>query len=251
MTLSTGQLISEEENRLGRIVFSHPKGNSLTKDMMMGLAELIKDFGENSKISAIILESAGDSAFCGGASFDELRTLENEIAAEEFFLGFGHIILAMFRCPKPIVTLVQGKAVGGGLGLICASDYVLASKDASLRLSEAAIGIGPFVISPALERKMGNAHFAAMTYDTEWRDANWAKNLGIYQQVFQTNIELRNTGKKFALDLAAKPLAALSELKALFINDTENLTLDDFRRLAKHSAQLLFSDETQAFLQSQ
>jgi methylglutaconyl-CoA hydratase len=148
------------------------------------LAQEITDVSANSGIKVIVLRSAGEKAFCAGASFDEMKAVSDATSGREFFSGFAKVILAMAHAPQFVVTRVQGKVTGGGVGLVAASDYVLAVRGAALKLSELAVGLGPFVIGPAVERKVGRGPFAAMAIDADWRSAEWAERHGLYARLF-------------------------------------------------------------------
>ena len=176
---TSGTVSVSAANKIAAITFSHPKGNSLPGNLLRELAASIDDAGKDPGIRAIVLQSAGEKTFCAGASFDELVTLKTLDEGKAFFMGFARVILAMKNCPKCIVTRVRGKAVGGALGIIAASDHVLAHGSASVRLSELSLGIGPFVIAPALGRKIGLKALTELSVSTEWRDAGWAERCGL------------------------------------------------------------------------
>jgi methylglutaconyl-CoA hydratase len=179
------------ENGIGTIEFFHPQSNSLPGLILAELANAITKAGKDNAIKVIVLKSAGDKAFCAGASFDELVAINNEASGKQFFSGFANVINAARKCPKFIIGRVQGKAVGGGVGMAAATDYCFATQFAGAKLSELAIGIGPFVVGPAVERKIGTAAFSAMTINaTKWFEASWAREKGLYTEVFDTIVEM-------------------------------------------------------------
>lgn len=229
------------------VVFGHPKGNSLPSELLKKLSAAFSDNTGNNEIKAVCLSSEGDGTFCAGASFDELIAVKNEDEAKEFFGGFALVIKAMKNFDKPVVTKVQGKAVGGAVGIIAASDYVLASEQASIRLSELAIGIGPFVIAPVIERKAGIAVLSEMTIDTEWRDAYWACKKGFYAEVFETPGELENEVEKLLQKLAGYSIEALVEIKKMLWHGTESLDMMLDKR-AEISGRLVLSEFTKEYL---
>ena len=162
------------ENGIGTIEFSHHQSNSLPGNILDELSSTITKAGKDQNIKVIILKSSGERAFCAGASFDELVAIDTPENGKKFFSGFANVINAARKCPKFIIGRVQGKAVGGGVGMASATDYCFATKFASVKLSELAIGIGPFVVGPAVERKVGVSAFSAMTINaTNWFDAAW------------------------------------------------------------------------------
>jgi methylglutaconyl-CoA hydratase len=165
------------------VCFGHPKSNSLPASVLRDLAAEVTRLGTRDDVRVVVLRSYGTGAFCAGASFDELTAIRDEAAGKEFFMGFARVILAMTRCPRPIITRVQGKVVGGGVGIVAASDYAMAVDTASLRLSELAVGIGPFVVGPVIEYKMGSGAFAPMAIDAAWRDAQWGERHGLYARL--------------------------------------------------------------------
>ena len=231
-------------NGIGTIEFYHPQSNSLPGNILAKLATTITDAGNDKNIKVIILKSAGDRAFCAGASFDELIAIDNPEQGKKFFLGFANVINAARKCPKFILGRVQGKAVGGGVGMAAATDYCFATKYSSSKLSELAIGIGPFVVGPAVERKIGTSAFSAMTINaTKWFDANWSREKGLYTDVFDSVEELDDEIDKLASTLSKSNPEAMEKLKKIIWNGTE-----DWDRLldkrAESSGILVISDFT-------
>ncbi|WP_116125589.1 enoyl-CoA hydratase/isomerase family protein [Lewinella sp. IMCC34183] len=209
----TGSITTDLRAGFARIIFSHPAHNSLPSHLLAELVRHIDAAGENDAIRAILLRSEGEGSFCAGANLDELLALQEEDAARDFFMGFANVILAMRRCPKPVVVAVQGKAIGGGVGLAAAADYTLGCRAAEVRLSELAIAIGPFVILPALTRKMGVAAASELCLDTEWHDAKWAREKSLYQRIFAGPEELFREARLVMRRLATYSPAAARELK--------------------------------------
>ena len=174
-------------NEVGTIEFFHPQSNSLPENLLKKLTELIIESGEREDIRVVILKSGGDRAFCAGASFEELMAIKDVATGQEFFSGFANVINAARKCPKFIIGRIQGKAVGGGVGLVSATDYCFATQFASVKLSELSIGIGPFVVGPSIERKIGLSAFSQLTINaTKWQTAQWAKEKGLYSEIFDT-----------------------------------------------------------------
>lgn len=217
-----GYVQKEILNSVGVITFFHSKGNSLPGYLLSSMEHAINEFSENSEVQVILLKSDGDRAFCAGASFDELITIKDFDTAKNFFSGFGKVINAIRKASKFVVCRVHGKVVGGGLGLVSACDYVVALQSASVRLSEFSIGIGPFVISKAVERKIGKSAFVQMTIDTDWYDANWCLEKGLYNKVFSSTEELDKFLDNFLQVLIERSAKSQSELKKLFWEGTEN-----------------------------
>ena len=211
------------ENEIGFIEFFHPNRNSMPSDVLSLLEQTIIDAGKNDDVKVIILKSGGDRTFCAGASFNELIGIENETSGKRFFMGFANVINAMRKCPKLIIGRVQGKSVGGGVGLAAAADYCLATQYASIKLSELSIGIGPFVIEPAVSRKIGVTAMTQMTIDAEtFFSTEFAKDKGLYAEVFETVEDLDEAIKTLAEKLAGYNPEALIEMKKVFWKGTEN-----------------------------
>ena len=206
---------------IGAVTFQHPKGNSLPSALLAQLAREVTALSANSDVRVITMQSAGTGAFCAGASFDELTRIGNATDGTEFFSGFGRVILAMMRSPKFIVTSVQGRAAGGAVGLIAASDYTFAVKSASAKLSELAVGIGPFVVGPVIEKKIGLGPFSAMAVDADWRDAEWCERHGLYTRVCTDAADMQAQAAKLAGTLAASNPEAMAGLKKVFWEGTE------------------------------
>ncbi|MDO8368163.1 MAG: enoyl-CoA hydratase/isomerase family protein [Saprospiraceae bacterium] len=208
---------------VAHILFYHPNHNSLPSRLLSELAAAFTAAGENPESKIVVLRSVEHKTFCAGASFDELGSIQDFETSKAFFSGFGNVINAMRRCPKIIVGRVHGKAVGGGVGLAAATDICFASRWASVRLSELAVGFGPFVIGPAVERKVGPATFAQLSLTPdEWRTAEWAKNKGLFQESFETVEQLDAYLVHFNNSLCKSSPEALLELKKVFWEGTEN-----------------------------
>lgn len=217
-----GTIDVEIADGIATVTFFHPKKNSLPGKLLRKLASTIDDVGADDRARVAVLRSAGDGPFCAGASFDELLAVRDVAGAKNFFLGFAHVILAMKRCPKFIICRVQGKGVGGAVGLMAASDYVFAVDGASIKLSEFAIGIGPFVIGLPVERKIGKAAFAAMSIDADWRGAGWAESHGLYTKVVGSIPELDEAVASLAAELAGRSPAAAADIKRMTWSGTDD-----------------------------
>ena len=232
------------ENGIGTIEFFHPQSNSLPGHILAELANTITNTGKDESIKVIILKSVGERAFCAGASFDELVAIDTPKNGKKFFLGFANVINAARKCPKFIIGRVQGKAVGGGVGMASATDYCFATKFASAKLSELAIGIGPFVVGPAVERKIGASAFSAMTINaTKWFDANWAREKGLYTEVFDTTEEMDAEIEKLASTLSQSNPEAMEALKKIMWEGTDHWDTLLMER-AESSGKLVLSDFT-------
>jgi methylglutaconyl-CoA hydratase len=242
-SIEAGSVVSKTVNGVTTISFSHPKSNSLPARLLAELAASVHDAGLDQTTSVIVICSEGKGAFCAGASFDELKAVTDAAGGKKFFMGFARLIIEMIRCPKIIVTRVHGKAVGGGVGIIGASDYVLATRAASIRLSELAIGLGPFIVGPAIERKIGMGAFSAMTIDADWRDAEWAERHGLFAEVHKDIESLDASMSKRVADLTASNPEAMAKLKAVFWSGTDDwATLLESR--AEMSGTLVLSEFT-------
>ena len=238
------------ENNIGYITFFTPEHNAMPSPILKQLELAIKDAGKNDDIKVIVLKSGGERTFCAGASFTELVAINNLEEGKRFFSGFANVINAMRKCPKLIIGRVQGKAVGGGVGLASATDYCLATKFAAIKLSEISIGIGPFVIEPAVTRKMGQTAFSQMTIDAEsFFTAEYAKEKGLYANVFDTVEALDNAVDSLAAKLASYNPEALLELKRVLWEDTNEWCVSLLER-AEISGKLVLSDFTKKKLKS-
>ena len=219
--LETGVVHSAVVDGIATVRFGHPKSNSLPGALLTRLAGAIAELGADPAARVIVLQSEGSGPFCAGASFDELKAVGDAEAGRRFFWGFAQVILAMIRAPKFIVTRVQGKAAGGGVGLIAASDYAVAVTGAELKLSELALGLGPFVVGPAIERKIGLGAFSALAVDADWRSAAWGERHGLYAEVLDTPVALDTRVRDLGRKLAGFSPDAMRQLKATFWAGTE------------------------------
>jgi len=221
--IQNGSLYTSMQNNIATIEFGHPASNSFPSELLQRLTKELNLISKNDAISVIILKSEGEKTFCAGASFDELVAISNLEEGKQFFAGFANVINAMRTCGKIIIGRVQGKAVGGGVGIAAACDYVLATENASIKLSEFTIGIGPFVIAPAVKRKIGVAGLSELTLDaTSWQTAYWAKEKGLYAKVFETIKELDDEVVVLSSKLASYNTSALAEMKKVLWENTQN-----------------------------
>lgn len=233
-------------NELGiaTIEFGHPLSNSLPGKILQKLADTITLLGQNSEAKVIVLKSQGSKAFCAGASFDELISITDLETGKKFFSGFAKVINACRKSPKLIIGRVQGKAVGGGVGIAAAVDYCFATKHAEVKLSELAVGIGPFVVGPVIERKIGLSAMSQLAINaTEWRSADWAFKRGLFTDLFDNEAEMDAEINKLSKTLAGSNPEAMQKLKSIFWEGTEHWeTLLSER--AEISGTLVLSDFT-------
>lgn len=205
------------------IEFFHPQSNSLPGSLLEQLAQTIHGAGNDDDTKVIILRSAGEKVFCAGASFDELAAIQTHEEGLQFFSGFAHVINAMRKCPQFIIARIQGKCVGGGVGIAAAADYAIAREGADVKLSELAVGIGPFVVGPAVERKIGLASFSNLAIDaTMWRNADWAKRKGLYSELHATIEDMDEAIIRLADTLAHSSPQAMAAMKQMFWKGTEH-----------------------------
>ena len=236
-------------NNIATIEFFHPEQNSLPGNILALLAQTITEAGNAPEVKVIILKSGGDRTFCAGASFKELITINDAETGKIFFSGFANVINAMRKCPKFIIGRIQGKTVGGGVGIAAATDYCMATKFAAIKLSELNVGIGPFVVSPAIERKMGVSAMSQIAIDANnFYDAEWAKNKGLFANVYESIEEMDAAIEIFAQHLCIYNPEAMSEMKKIFWKGT-----DDWDHLlaerAAISGRLVLSDFTKKTLE--
>lgn len=218
-----GYIKSDYAQHITTITFYHPSHNSLPGNLLGELTAAINAAGRHEGTILVLLKSEGDRTYCAGASFDELVAIEDESTGKQFFSGFANVINAIRKCPKLVIGRVQGKAVGGGVGIASACDYCMATKYASVKLSELAVGIGPFVIGPAVERKVGLSAFSQMAINaTEWQTAAWAKEKGLFQEVFETIEQLDAYIESFMATLVTMNPAAMRMLKEVFWEGTDH-----------------------------
>ena len=238
----------EIKDGIGTIEFFHPQSNSLPSNILQKLAYTITEAGNNDEILVVILKSGGDRVFCAGASFDELMDIENEVQGKQFFSGFANVINAARECPKFIIGRVQGKAVGGGVGMSSATDYCFATQYASIKLSELAIGIGPFVVGPSIERKIGLSAFSQLTINaTMWQSAEWAKEKGLFAEVYETAEEMDAVIESLTEKLASSNPDSMRGLKEVMWEGTDHWDKLLIERAAM-SGKWVLSDFTQETL---
>ena len=239
-----GSVSFEIKEQVAYITFEHPSHNSLPSLLLAKLQQTITQLGEQNDVLLIVLQSGGDRTFCAGASFDELSAIQDFHTGKKFFLGFANVINAIRKCPKIVIGRVHGRSIGGGVGLSAACDYCIATKFATIKLSELAVGIGPFVIGPAVQRKMRLSAFSQLAINaTEWQTAEWARDRGLYQEVFDTVEQLDAYIAHFIVILKQSNPDALRLLKKVFWEGTDDWdALLDER--AGMSGMLVLSDFT-------
>lgn len=243
-----GYIKSEFHNGITRIEFYHPQSNSLPGKILEELASTIHGAGNDPETKLIILQSGGDKTFCGGASFEELAAIQNQEQGLQFFSGFAHVINMMRICPKFIIGRIQGKCVGGGVGIAAAVDYAIAVESAEIKLSELAIGIGPFVVGPAVERKIGLSAFSQLAIDaTMWRTSDWARRKGLFAEVHSTIENMDESIQRLAGSLVHSSPQAMAEMKKIFWKGTEHWDKLLIER-AGISGRLILSEESRTAL---
>ncbi len=241
--IESGRVQSETVDGVATITFSHPKSNSLPARLLAELAAGVTAAGADAAARVIVLRSEGDGAFCAGASFAELQSIADAAGGKRFFMGFVNLILAMIRAPKFVVTRVHGKAVGGGVGIVSASDYAIAVKGASLKLSELAVGLGPFIVGLPIQKKIGMGPFSAMSIDADWRSAKWGKRHGLYAEVHADVADLDAALDNRVQMLASSNPEAMAQLKRVFWEGTEDWG-QQLESRAAMSGTLVLSDFT-------
>ncbi len=239
-----GKVTRSTQGGVATISFFHPQSNSLPGTLLRTLAKEIEEAGKDDAANVIVLRSEGEKAFCAGASFDELVSIETFEQGKTFFSGFAMVINAMRKAPKFVIARVQGKAVGGGVGLASAADYTLAHESAAVKLSELAVGIGPFVVGPAVQRKIGVGAFTSLTINaTEWQSSGWAKQNGLYADTYATLEELDAALETLTSKLGKSNPEAMKMLKGIMWEGYENWDTLLFER-AEMSGKLVLSDFT-------
>ena len=246
--MEEGSVSASIEEGIGKIVFAHPKSNSLPSDLLNGLAAQIDRFAADSEVKVLLISSKGDKTFCAGASFDELLAVQNKEEGAAFFSGFAKVILAMKACPKFIIVKIQGKAIGGGVGLIAAADYSFALESASIKLSELSIGIGPFVIGAAVQRKIGLSAFSALSIQsTQWQSAQWAFDKNLYSAICLSQQEMDTAVNVLLKNLASSSLLAMKAIKEMLWEGTDHWPVLLHERAAI-SGELVLSPQTKEIL---
>jgi len=247
--IKEGYVKVEREHGIATIEFYHPQSNSLPGKILDALAKEIYSEGQNADTKVIILRSAGEKVFCAGASFDELAAIETEAEGLKFFSGFAHVINAMRTCGKIIIARVQGKCIGGGVGIAAAADYAIACEGAEVKLSELAVGIGPFVVGPAVERKIGLAAFSQLTIDaTMYRPANWARRKGLFAELHADAEGMDDSIVRLSTTLSKSSAEAMHEIKQVFWHGTEHWD-KLLKDRAAISGKLILSEASKQFIE--
>lgn len=247
--IKDGYVKVEKEHGITTIEFYHPQSNSLPGKILESLAQTIHSEGLNAETKVIILRSAGEKVFCSGASFDELQSIKTEAEGLAFFSGFAKVINAMRKAPQFIIARIQGKCIGGGVGLAAAADYAIAAEGADIKLSELAVGIGPFVVGPAVERKIGLTPFSHLTIDASmWRSSDWAKRKGLYAELHPEVDGMEESIERLAFTLSHSNPEAMHELKKIFWKGTENWD-ELLKERAAISGRLILSEYSKSFIE--
>lgn len=235
---------TETHKGITTIEFFHPQSNSLPYKILAELAKEIHFAGQDAETRVIVLRSAGDKAFCAGASFEELMAIENEEQGYRFFSGFAQVFNAIRKIPKLVIGRIHGRCVGGGVGIAAAVDYAIGCHHAEVKLSELAVGIGPFVVGPVIERKIGTAAFSALAIDaSNWRNADWAKRKGLFSEMHDSIENMDESIHRLSTTLSNANPEAMASLKQIFWKGTENWD-DLLRDRAAISGKLVLSNFT-------
>lgn len=245
-----GHVESSTNNGIATITFGHPQSNSLPGSLLQLLAKTIKSISDDPNVKVIILQSSGEKTFCAGASFDELVAIEDLETGLKFFSGFAMVINACRTSSKLIIGRVQGKAVGGGVGIASAVDYCFATKHAEVKLSELAVGIGPFVVGPAVQRKIGLSAMSELAINaSSWRSAEWAMQKGLFNEIFDNHEKMDEAIQALATKLSKSNPAAMLGLKKIFWEGTDDWDTLLINRAATSGA-LVLSDFTREAIQA-
>jgi methylglutaconyl-CoA hydratase len=246
--IKDGYVRTDTEHGITTIEFHHPQSNSLPGRLLEAMAQAIHSEGQNPATRVIILRSAGEKVFCSGASFDELSAIKNETEGLQFFSGFAKVINAMRKAPKFIIARIQGKCIGGGVGIAAAADYAIAVEGSDIKLSELAVGIGPFVVGPAVERKIGLSAFSQLSIDaTMWRSGDWARRKGLYAELHPDLEGMEDSVSRLSNALAHSNPEAIKEMKKAFWKGTEHWD-ELLRERAAISGRLILSDYSKDFI---
>ncbi len=247
--MNQGSITKNSNNFITTVTFQHPSSNAFPASLLQKLVATLNDLSQDDTVKMIVLKSDGSRAFCAGASFDELLAIKTQEEGTRFFSGFANVLNAMRLCSKPIIGRIQGKAVGGGVGIIAACDYTFATEQASVKLSELSIGIGPFVIAPAVERKIGTAAFSELSLSGEWHAANWALEKGLFTYTFKDIPEMDTALNSFAQKLANQSAEALCAIKKVLWENTDHWDTLLYKRAAM-SGKLVLSKTTKQILKN-
>ncbi|MBS1731529.1 MAG: enoyl-CoA hydratase/isomerase family protein [Bacteroidetes bacterium] len=246
--IAGGYITTSHEHGITTIEFFHPQSNSLPGAMLYAIALQIHAEGINERTKVIVLRSGGEKAFCAGASFDELMSIQNEAEGFQFFNGFAHLINDMRKCPKLIIARIHGKCVGGGVGLAAAADYAIAVEGADVKLSELGLGIGPFVVGPAVERKIGLSSFSQLAIDAAlWRPADWARRKGLYAELHNDVAGMDDSINRLSTTLSHYSPEAMKNIKDIFWKGTEHWD-DLLKERAKTSGRLILSEYSRNYI---
>ncbi len=247
--IKDGYVKTDREHGIVTIEFYHPQSNSMPGKLLEALAQAIHAEGINIDTKVIILKSAGDKVFCAGASFDELASITNEAQGFEFFKGFSKVVNAMRKAPKFIVARIHGKCVGGGVGIAAAADYAIAREGSDIKLSELAVGIGPFVVGPAIERKIGLSAFTQLAIDAHmWRTGDWARRKGLFAELHPNIESMDDSIRRLTNHLSLSSTNAMAEMKKMFWKGTEHW--DEYlKERASISGRLILSEQSKAFIE--
>lgn len=236
------------EEKIAEVTFHHPQSNSFPSSQLVELSQTFEHLSKEEDVNVILLKSKGKT-FCAGASFDELLQIKSLEESQKFFNSFGQLLNSMKNCSKTIVCSVQGKAVGGGVGIICAADYVIASEDAAIKLSELGIGFGPYVIEPIVSKKMGQNNFYHMTLNPKsWFDTSWCRLNGVIDEIF-ISADLEEKSLLKAKEISEFNKESLKELKRIYWSDLKDYEIK-YQERAAISGRLILSKEVKEILEN-
>ena len=194
--------------------------NAFDETMIAELTEVFETLGSAESTRVVVLGAEG-RAFCAGA---DLRWMERASAnTQEANLAdarrFAHMMHVIQACAKPVIARVQGAAFGGGVGLCCACDIVIAAPQARFAVSEARFGILPSVIGPYLNNAIGKRHALRLALTAETIDAVRAEQIGLVHQIEEIG-QLDAAIERIIVQLLGNGPEALGEIKRLFAQFT-------------------------------
>lgn len=240
--MSQGNVRFESQGPVGVLTVDRPKAlNALNPETLREMLRALRDVRREHGVRALVLTGAGEKAFVAGADISQMAGM-SVIEAKEFSRLGQRLTSAIEDLALPVVAAVNGFALGGGLELALACDWIIASEKARFGQPEINLGIIPgFGGTQRLARRIGAPRAREMIYGGEMIDAATAREWGIVNRVVPAS-ELLAESKKAAAALAEKPAVALHQAK-LAIQRGLDLDLENGLRLEAEAFAVTFSTD--------
>lgn len=215
--MNTQDLILEIQNGVAKLILNRPNvHNAFNDELITQLIHALNDIESRQDIQVVVLSGQGKH-FSAGADLNWMKRMaklseeENRQDAQQL----AELMYTLNNLSKPTITLINGAAYGGAVGLIACCDIAIATKNSRMCLSEVKIGLSPAVISPFVVSAIGARQARRYCLSAEVFDAQKARTLGLIHEVVDDEVELASMGEYFIQTLQNNSPQAMAKTKQL------------------------------------